>query len=82
MNKFSYNLKSQVKLHALDEKQLKYVNDMSFDKYSENAMKREHLRKKLMREITENMLDSNTQSFFEKIVPNLEIMNEIKVFFN
>jgi len=68
VNKFSYKLKSQVKLHILDERQLKYVNDMAFDKYSENAMKREQLKKKLMKEITDSILDPKTLSSLERIV--------------
>ena len=67
VNKFSYILKSQLKLHALDEKQFKYINDLVFDKSYENAMKRERLRRKLMNEISMS-LDKKTLKYKDKRV--------------
>lgn len=68
VNQFSYILKTQLKLHALDEKQLKFVNDLAFDKTSEMAIKREMLRKKLMNEISESFFDKKPKKFKERLV--------------
>ena len=68
VTRFTNILKTQLKLHSLDEKQLKLVNDLSFDKSSEMAIKRERLRKKLMNEISESFFDKNPKKLHERIV--------------
>lgn len=67
VQKFANILKSQLKLHALDEKQFKFVNDLSFDKSSENALKRELLKRKLLKEITDTFLNNKKtkKKFYE-----------------
>lgn len=67
VQKFANILKSQLKLHALDEKQFKFINDLSFDKSSENALKREVLKRKLLKEITDTFLNNKKarKKFYE-----------------
>lgn len=67
VQKFANILKSQLKLHALDEKQFKFVNDLSFDKSSENALKREVLKRKLLKEITDTFFNNKKtkKKFYE-----------------
>lgn len=68
VNRFSYALKKHLKLHALDEHQFKYINDVSYDKMNENAIKRGLLKKKLMKEVSDTFFDKSGEGCFRKIV--------------
>ena len=68
VNRFSFALKKHLKLHALDEHQFKYINDVAYDKMNENAIKRGLLKKKLMKEVSDTFFDKKGEGFFRKIV--------------
>ena len=68
VNRFSYALKKHLKLHALDEHQFKFINDVAYDKMNENAIKRTLLKKKLMKEVSDTFFDKKGEGFLNKLV--------------
>jgi len=68
VSRFSSALKARLKLHALDDRQFKFINDKAFDKSNENAVNRQLLKKKLMKDVSETFFEKKANGCREKIV--------------